>query len=164
MVSDYMRYYYAPVHERSRLLGADNAARAQALAVAMGRIQSGWQSVWIGSVEEGPGGSMMVGEKVRIRAQVHLGALTPDDVAVELCMGRLNKEGEIADGFRVQMKTDGRDGDGTYRYVGETAPEQSGLHGFTIRVRPYHPDLAARFIPGLICWADASRLAAGSGR
>jgi starch phosphorylase len=157
MVSDYMRCFYAPVHERSRALAADNAARAKTLAQAMGRIQSGWQSVWIGSVEEGPGGSMMVGEKVRIRAQVHLGSLTPGDVAVELCMGRLNKEGEIAGGSHVQMQTDGRAGDGTYGYAGEIAPEQSGLHGLTIRVRPHHPDLTARFIPGLICWAGAGR-------
>jgi hypothetical protein len=33
---------------------------------------------------------------------------------------------------------------------------RSGLHGYTIRVRPKHQDLPASFLPGLICWAVAA--------
>jgi hypothetical protein len=43
---------------------------------------------------------------------------------------------------------------GDYVYAGETTPAESGLHGFTIRVRPSHPDLWTSFVPGLIAWAD----------
>ena len=30
----------------------------------------------------------------------------------------------------------------------------SGLHGFTVRVRPSDPELSVAFVPGLICWAE----------
>jgi len=47
--------------------------------------------------------------------------------------------------------------------VGETTPTESGLHGFTIRVRPSHPDLSAAFVPGLIVWANGGRASAARG-
>jgi len=28
-----------------------------------------------------------------------------------------------------------------------------------VRVRPNHPDMSVAFLPGLICWADESRIA-----
>jgi starch phosphorylase len=31
---------------------------------------------------------------------------------------------------------------------------RSGLHGYTVRVLPYHADEAKAFLPGLITWAD----------
>jgi starch phosphorylase len=31
---------------------------------------------------------------------------------------------------------------------------RSGLHGYTVRVLPFHPDEPKAFLPGLITWAD----------
>jgi starch phosphorylase len=31
---------------------------------------------------------------------------------------------------------------------------RSGLQGYTVRVLPHHPELAAPFVPGLITWAS----------
>lgn len=42
------------------------------------------------------------------------------------------------------------------------ACRKSGLHGFTVRVLPRHPDLATPFVPGLITWAGAASGAASS--
>jgi starch phosphorylase len=48
----------------------------------------------------------------------------------------------------------GRDGDGYQRFeVNIAACHKSGLHGFSIRVLPFHPDLQTPFVPGLIAWA-----------
>jgi len=44
----------------------------------------------------------------------------------------------------------------------ETSVSRSGLHGFTVRVRPNHPDMSVAFLPGLICWADESRIASAT--
>ena len=30
----------------------------------------------------------------------------------------------------------------------------SGLHGYTVRVLPHHPNLVTPFLPGLIAWAS----------
>ncbi len=40
-------------------------------------------------------------------------------------------------------------------YESNTSLAQSGLHGFTVRVRPTHPDLTVPFVPGLIRWAGS---------
>ncbi len=85
---------------------------------------------------------------------MHLGALTPDDVAVELYHGRLNADGEIVDAVATAMEPDGAGDAGAYTY--EASPvscSDSGLHGFTVRVLPYHPDLPVSLVPGLITWA-----------
>jgi len=42
----------------------------------------------------------------------------------------------------------------TYRYQGEFRPGQ-GTCGYTVRVRPSHPDLVYRFELPLVAWAPA---------
>ncbi|MCA9647824.1 MAG: hypothetical protein KC492_44340, partial [Myxococcales bacterium] len=44
---------------------------------------------------------------------------------------------------------------GRYRYVCELSVEQTGVHGFALRVLPDHPDLAQSFVPGLVVWEPA---------
>jgi len=86
--------------------------------------------------------------------------LSPQDVAVELYVGRVNPNGDLVEGQAVAMEPEGQHCNGTYNYVVETSIARSGLHGFTVRVRPSHPDMPVTFIPGLICWAGESRIPA----
>jgi len=104
-----------------------------------------------------------VASTIRVHAQVHLGRLTPQEVAVDLYLGRVAPEGELMESRAVPLQVEGKDAEGTYHYVGETAVAHSGLHGFTVRVRPSHPDLSVAFIPGLICWAEEARTAPAVG-
>jgi len=69
-------------------------------------------------------------------------------------------DGELVEGKADAMHPEGQSSDGSYSYMVETAVARSGLHGFTVRVRPSHPDMSASFIPGLICWADHARMEA----
>ena len=163
MVRDYTCEYYTAAHERFRALEANGAARARELAAAMNRIRTEWQNVWIGAVEDGPEDNVPVASTIRVHAQVHLGRLTPQEVAVDLYLGRVAPEGELMESRAVPLQVEGRDADGAYHYVGETAVAHSGLHGFTVRVRPSHPDLSVAFIPGLICWAEEARTALAVG-
>ncbi len=153
MVRDYVEGYYVTSHARFRALEGDSARRARDLSGAMQRIRSEWQRVSVAKVEDGPGRAIPVGRAMRIAASVHLGRLQPRDVVVELYVGRVDANGELVAGRAVVMETDGNAGDGTYTYAVETSIVRSGLHGFTVRVRPCHPDMPATFIPGLIRWA-----------
>jgi glycogen phosphorylase len=94
-----------------------------------------------------------------VRAVLHLGSLTPEDVAVELFLGRLNAAGELVETTTIPMQAAGGGG-GRYLFDVTTSCPRSGLHGYTVRVRPNHADLAVPFLPGLIVWADATRGAA----
>jgi starch phosphorylase len=160
MVNNYMCGYYAKAHEHFRLLEADRADRARRLAAAMVRIRREWDNVWVERVEEGPAPTIAVSSTIRVSAHVHLGSLSPDDVLVELYTGHVDTKGEIVGGHAVSMLSEDRSGDGIYRYLGTASVRQSGKHGFTIRVRPSHPDLSSAFVPGLIRWADTARVEA----
>ena len=90
-------------HERFRTLEANGATRARELAVAMNRIRTEWQNVWIGAVEDGPENNVPVASTIRVQAQVHLGRLTPQEVAVDLYLGRVAPEGELMEGRAVPL-------------------------------------------------------------
>jgi starch phosphorylase len=95
-----------------------------------------------------------------VRSRVHLGHLSPQDLLVELYVGRVDMNGELVNGEAVAMEQRGQRNDGIYNYMVTTSIARSGLHGFTVRVRPYHPEMSVKFVPGLICWARQSDVAA----
>jgi len=158
MVRDYVEGYYVPAHEQFRKLESENAERARELTAAIERIRNNWRDVWVGQIEDGPANSVPVATAVRVSTQVHLGRLTPQDVVVELYAGLVDVNGDLVEGRAIAMHPEGQQSDGIVKYVVETSVARSGLHGITVRVRPSHPDLAASFLPGLICWADESRV------
>jgi starch phosphorylase len=154
MVREYVETYYLPAHQRYANLAEDNGARARTLAAWVGRVRQSWPQVRVESVENHSPLSLPVGAPVHARVRVHLGALTPDDVAVELYQGRLNADNEIVNALATSMQPAGPAEGGSYVFEAEpVACKDSGLHGFTVRVLPYHPDLPSAFLPGLICWA-----------
>jgi starch phosphorylase len=154
MVSDYTRQYYLKAHARSRKLAAGGGAGAKELAAWMARVEREWPRVRVEEIVEGPGPALPIGTQIRARARVELGALTPDDVAVELYWGRLDAAGEIAEAVATPMKATGRNR-GKHVFEAAVPCGRSGLHGCTIRVLPRHADLASPFLPGLITWAEA---------
>jgi glycogen phosphorylase len=153
MVKDYTCQVYLEVHEHYRALEMDDASRMKALAAWTARLRQEWPSVRMEAIEQGPEGSLMVGAKVPVRARVQLGALEPGDVTVELYLGRLSPAGEFIDAVSTQMEPVEKDSRGDYLFEGVTSLPESGIHGFTVRIRPHHPDLSVPFLPGLICWA-----------
>jgi len=170
MVSDYVCQFYSRAHDQFRAMEADGAARARGLAAWIERVRAGWPQVRVISVDNGLGAALPVGTKVRAHARVQLGSLTPEDVAVELYLGRVNPAGDIGGAETTQMQPAGRDPQGRYLFEATTIPcSKSGLHGFTVRVRPHHADLpapegAVPFIPGLIAWAEPGLAGAEAGR
>ncbi len=163
MVRDYVDSYYMKAHAQFRALEADGSRRVRDLSAAMERIRREWPDVWVAKVEDGPINTIPVASSLRVRAQVHLGQrLKPQDVIVELYVGRVNGDGDLVEGDAVEMHAQQEEASGIYCYDVETAINRSGLHGFTLRLRPSHPDMPVAFIPGLICWADESRVAAAA--
>ncbi|HEX8919220.1 MAG TPA: alpha-glucan family phosphorylase, partial [Chloroflexota bacterium] len=156
MVRDYVQSYYIPCHTHFRKLDANSAQRARELSNSIERIRREWHEVRILNVEDGPSSSVLVSTTMKVKAQVNLGRLTPEDVMVELYVGRVDMNGELVDCELAEMRAAGQVSSGVYNYYVETIIARSGLHGFTARVRPRHPDMSVAFIPGLICWADDS--------
>jgi starch phosphorylase len=159
MVRDYVHGYYIKAHAQFCALQADNAGRARELAAALERIRKEWREVSVGEVEDGTTAAVLVNSSLRVQVRVHLGRLGPQDVVVELYVGRVDMNGDLVEGQALVMQAEGQRSDGDYNYVGQTSIARTGLHGFTVRVRPSHPDMSVGFIPGLISWAGRPAVA-----
>ena len=155
MVRDYTCQFYLRAHQSYRALEAENAARARSLAAWTAHVRQEWPHVRIEGVEQGPSATLPVGTDIRVRARVRLGSLSPRDVAAELYLGQLDAAGDLLGAAAIVMTPAERDGGGNWLFEATTPCARSGLHGFTVRIRPSHADLAVPFLPGLICWASS---------
>ena len=157
MVKQYAAEFYVQAHERYVELTAAEWARAKILAAWMARMAAEWPQVRVQSVEALPEARLEVGSQLHIRASVRLGPIEPRSVAVELYLGRLDAQSEIIGAVAIPMEPGGREQEGVYRFEAKAVPcHASGLHGYTVRVLPFHPDQAKSFLPGIIAWADGA--------
>ncbi|HXI16399.1 MAG TPA: alpha-glucan family phosphorylase [Chloroflexota bacterium] len=158
MLREYTQQYYLPAAARYGTLTADGARAARELAGWKRRLEAAWSGVRIEDVDAAPA-DVAVGMTLPVRAHVQLGSLSPDDVSVQLYDGAVDTDGQIARGQSVEMAVDtnGIDGhqerNGSYTYAGEIPCLASGLHGYSVRIVPAHPDLSSQFEPGLVTWA-----------
>ncbi len=156
MVTEYATDFYLRGHERHQHLMADRFAAARTLAAWNRRIRDNWEQVAIESVDALPATEMRSGAEVEVRARVRLGALSCDEVSVELYLGMLNADFEICDAAAVPMQQVSQAAEGVYIFAARSAAcRESGMHGYTVRVLPYHVDEPQAFLPGLIRWANA---------
>jgi starch phosphorylase len=153
MVAEYTRRFYMPSLDRYRSLIDDGFADAKSLASWRRDIEEEWSQIRAESVESGISGELHVGQDFTAQATVYLNDLTPDDVCVELYVGLVNPSGEIVQGDPVRMAVKQELEDGRYLYEAEAECGMSGLHGYTVRILPCHPDLVTHFQPGYIRWA-----------
>lgn len=118
-------------------------------------LSAKWPLVRVVSASADHISEIPVGSEFSVNAEVRLGELTPDDVAVELYWGAVDANGEIQEGERVAMKMEKHTKGGASIYKAQAVTSLgSGLYGYTVRVLPHHPDLVSPFLPGLITWAS----------
>ena len=154
MVQEYTEQFYLPGAELYERVTADEMAGAKALAAWKTRVQSGWSQVRVEEVETESFRELQVGDKFDARARVHLGSLTPEDVRVELYLGRVDADDNLEEAEATPMQPVGSDKAGSHLFEARSVTcFASGRHGYTIRVLPYHPDLTTLFLPGMIVWA-----------
>ena len=154
MIHEYAERFYLPSAERYQRLAENGMARARALAEWKSQVQNHWPEIRVESVEADTPAELQVGDELEVRAQVHLGPLGPQDVAVELCQGLLDDKGQIPGGEVIAMSHVQSDDGGRHLFVGAIPCRASGLHGYALRILPRHEDLSNPYEPGLILWAD----------
>jgi starch phosphorylase len=157
MVQEYTESYYLPAASRGKRLAEGGAERAKMLAAWKARVQQSWPQIRIQSVDTGHLESLHVGERTQTRAHIDLSELTPDDVRVEFYVGPVAANRELVEGEATPMDLVGRAERGEFVYESTAIScHQSGMHGYTVRVLPYHPDLLSPVLPGLITWAGSA--------
>jgi starch phosphorylase len=152
MVADYVTEQYEPTAARADALTADKLARARALAAWKVRVREEWHGVHVDRVD-GDQSAADLGGSRPVEAVVSLGALSADDVDVQLIHGPVGQADELTSRSIVSMTMDGPADDNHARYTGSLRTERAGRYGFTVRVVPRHPDLVSSAEMGLAAWA-----------
>jgi starch phosphorylase len=153
MLREYTENYYTPTCARYERFFQDDMRAAKAFAKWKQEIQEQWPQVAVQRVLSDIPVETQVGMANTVRAEIYLGALTPNDVTVELYHGLVDASGAILQPEIVEMEHQPRQAkDGVYTFAKQLTCRTSGMHGFTVRVLPYHPDQVSPFETGLILW------------
>jgi starch phosphorylase len=154
MVREYTERFYLAADSNHRQLLTDSACRARRLAAWLASVRQEWPQVRAELLDSKTGAEIRVGESIRIKARIRTGSLSPEDLKVELYLGRLDADGQFLNAVSTAMLPVQKEDGSSYIYEATAAPCcKSGLHGYTVRVLPNHPDLRTPFVPALIKWA-----------
>jgi glycogen phosphorylase len=153
MVREYTESFYMPVYERLDSVLDKDLQTALAFSAWKTNLAQVWPQVRVLNVHVDTG-ECTVGTETQITAEVHLGALKPSEVVVELYAGSVDTFGSIIQGQGIPMvASNGKDNNGTYQYEATYVYQKTGQQGFSVRVMPHHPFLHTPFQPGMIVWA-----------
>jgi starch phosphorylase len=146
-VVDYTQNYYIKAHERGQVVSANNHHAAQTLADWKAHVRRHWNEVRISNVSTSavPSTPLTVGGGFPIRAHVHLGALSPSDVAVEVYCESTDGYNKLVFPMR-HTKSD--------QWEGTVEAADSGHYRFSVRALPYHELLVQKHELRLITWAS----------
>ena len=161
MVRDYVEGYYAPAALSSRRTiapaeggegGAFGAARE--LAAYRRRGARAWPGVTVTDVDStGLPDTPLLGSQLTLTAIVALAGLAPEEVTVQAVVGRVDSSDDLLDPVAVDMSLTGTAGGESHVFSTTTELPLAGPVGYTVRVLPHHPLLAAGTELGLVATA-----------
>ncbi len=152
MIWEYAERFYLPAARHFAGLSANGMERARQLAAWKRSVQASWGQVRVEAVRAVRAEPLRVGEGLDVEAEVSLGALRPEDVAVEVYFGPLDPQRQIQEGRAEAMRLLGPAESGRFRYTGRLPCDRSGLLGYGVRIRPSHPDANNLLATGLMSW------------
>lgn len=154
MLSQYQELLYTPATAEYRALLANDAERTRLLVSQRTRLQKLWSSVVIKTPTTDHNlEALHVGDTFHVTTDVNLGALTPDDVDVEIYYGPVGANNQILESHAQLMQlTESREG-GNHIYGQDIVCRHSGRFGMIARVTPRGLDWKG-VIPGFITWSD----------
>lgn len=155
MVRDYVERLYVPAAQHDVALRAGDFAEARAVSAFIARVKAAWSRVSIASVDStGIPQQAQAGDTLEVRADVRLDGLSPDDVAVELIYGRTDEDDALDRDHSVYRLTPGAAVDGVTTFTATLPLTVTGTFGYTVRVRPAHPQLVSPVELGLVTYAS----------
>jgi starch phosphorylase len=151
MVQEYTEKCYVPAYNNYKKLYENDFEIAKNLATWKVNVLEYWHELEIIKVESDNLKDIAVSDDLHVNVWVKLGHLKPNDIIVQMYYGSIDQNGRIVNGNSKNMEVGGQS-DGIYHYQGTINCSTSGLHGFTIRIIPYHKDLVNPYEIHLIYW------------
>ncbi len=150
MVRQYVDKFYAPASRQWVRFSDDAFAAARALSEWKGRILQSWGGVAIRRLDD-PVRRLTYSENVQIQVAVKLNGLTPEDVRVEMLVGRASKQGQEKELRKLAFSPTANLADECL-FTLELTPEYCGRLLYRIRVYPHNDLLTHSFEMGLMIW------------
>ena len=153
MVDEYSRKLYDPSHSNWMWMEGGNFEEARSRARWNARVNDLWPEVQFVEMGPAPETPVMSGEPIRVRAQLNLAGLKPEDVRVECLIGPIGAGGNLENTEVIPMTGARVDGEMAV-FEREIIPEQTGRLGYAIRVSPNHDDNPmTRPVTSLLKWS-----------
>ncbi|MGD0668902.1 MAG: alpha-glucan family phosphorylase [Bryobacteraceae bacterium] len=154
MVKEYMDQLYQPAHEQHIRAVAGQFSLTHERAQWNARVREVWERVRFMDFGDGPTGSWISGKPVPVRATIDLAGLKPEDVRVELVMGRVNSNGHLEETEVMVLPVFEQQGAATV-FGKEILPDRTGRLGYALRVSPNHfDDPLTRPCTNLLKWSS----------
>jgi glycogen phosphorylase len=139
MVREYMSELYDPAHSQHVRLVQSEYRLIHEKARWNSRIREVWDRVHFVESGPGPGGTVTSGKPVPVRAAIDLAGLKPQDVRVEVVVGRVDSNGNLEDTEVLVLPPVEQNGSVAI-FEKEIVPERTGRLGYALRVSPNHFD------------------------
>ena len=153
MVRDYTRTLYQPATTSARKVSAASFEGAKEYAAWREKVLAAWPAVSVLHVDSSIDGEPQLGSVLTLRAEVHLGGLSPDDVCVEGVLGQVDSGDEtLADTASVRLEPVQAQ-DGTTTFEGQVPLDRTGTLGYTVRVLPHNELMATPAELGVVAVA-----------
>ncbi|MDR0437359.1 MAG: alpha-glucan family phosphorylase, partial [Bacteroidales bacterium] len=153
-LDDYIKQYYTPQYERSKLMLENNGRMADELAQWKVKVAQAWNNLEVLSVDyhNSTQKPLQMGDDFKAELVMDLKELNPEDIGVELIYGQ--KKNDVVEKllgvYKLKLtKTDGSIATFHLSFPATT----SGVYDFAFRIFPTHPLLPHRQDFNLIKWA-----------
>ena len=115
-------------------------------------VSDGWESVRLRRVDTHRR-NIVYGENLRFEVAVYMNGLKPEDVVVELLLGRQTDYDTLRDTRRYRFEWEGvMTEQGEHRFALQIMPEMCGKLEYRVRVYPWHELLTHPFEMGMMRW------------
>ena len=152
MVGEYLAKFYLPATRQGRRYGETNAAAAHKIAAWKAHVRSCWDAVRLRR-QDVASHNLPYGQALRLEVAVFLDGLKPEDVVVEVLLGRQTEFEKLRENRRYRFEWEGvMTEQGEHRFVLELTPEMCGKLDYKIRVYPWHELLTHSFEMGMMRW------------
>jgi len=154
MLIDYFNTMYLPTAKRAKELTQDSYALAKELALWKSTLPMRFASLrMIDFAVEGFHGDMIhVDEPLSLTVHVDAGKMNPEEIFVEMIIGKKGKDGLLSDMACVPLALQSGSEPNLLTFFVEYTVRSNGPYSYGVRVMPYHPRLSSKVEPGLVFW------------
>jgi starch phosphorylase len=152
MVTEYLTRFYLPATRQGRRYAESDFEPARRLALWKQRVREIWPKVALRRLDT-PMKRIAFGDKVRFEVAASLGGLAPEDVAIELLIGKQTGRDNGGHSKAYRFESEGTQTEqGEQCFALELSPELCGKLEYRIRVYPQHDLLTQPFELGMMRW------------